>query len=240
MSWQNPKTNWTSADGVRNTDFNRIEGNILYLFNDAAREDVTLYVSLSGNDTTGNGTASSPYATLSKALSMLPKHLNGKNVNINVASGSYADDVDIRGFSGGMLTITGSLGTTVSLRSLTISFCTVMINSINLNITGAGGVTITNGANLITMSDFTLTSSGIKVSMCSRAHFAGKVTIRQSYTAIDVFANSSLYVGQILGNNNTVGLSATSGGQIAYNFNEIIAITAMYTSSGGRIITGVQ
>lgn len=240
MSWQNPKTNWTSADGVRNTDFNRIEGNILYLFNDAAREDVTLYVSLSGNDTTGNGTSSSPFATLSKALSVLPKHLNGKNVTINVASGSYADDVDIRGFSGGMLTITGSLSTTVSLRSLTISFCTVMINSINLNITGAGGVTITNGATLITMSDFICTSAGVKVSMCSKAHFAGKVTVRQAYTAIDVFANSSLYVGQLLGSNNTVGLSVTSGGQIAYNFNELIASTATYTASGGRIITGAQ
>ena len=249
MAWQSPKTDWSSSDGVRNTDFNRIESNILYLFNnDAAREDVTLYVSLpsssigggNGSDTTGDGSAAAPYATISKALSVLPKHLNGRSVTINVASGSYADDVDIRGFTGGMLTITGSLGTTVSLRSLTISFCTVMINGINLNITGAGGVTVTNGATLITMSDFTCTSAGVKVSMCSKAHFAGKVTVRQAYTAIDVYANSAVYIGQILGSNNTIGLSVTSGGQIAYNFNELIATTAAYTASGGRILTGAQ
>lgn len=27
MAWITPKTDWTAADGVRNTDFNRIEGN---------------------------------------------------------------------------------------------------------------------------------------------------------------------------------------------------------------------
>lgn len=32
MAWQTPKTNWAAADGVRNTDFNRIEGNTLELY----------------------------------------------------------------------------------------------------------------------------------------------------------------------------------------------------------------
>lgn len=35
MAWQTPKTNWQSADGVRDTDFNRIEGNTLELRNQA-------------------------------------------------------------------------------------------------------------------------------------------------------------------------------------------------------------
>ena len=34
MTWYTPKTNWTAADGVANTDFNRIEGNILEVRND--------------------------------------------------------------------------------------------------------------------------------------------------------------------------------------------------------------
>lgn len=35
MAWQTPKTNWGAADGVRNTDMNRIEENILELRNQA-------------------------------------------------------------------------------------------------------------------------------------------------------------------------------------------------------------
>lgn len=33
MAWTNPKTNWTSVDGVTSTDMNRIEGNALELYN---------------------------------------------------------------------------------------------------------------------------------------------------------------------------------------------------------------
>jgi len=31
MAWQTPKTDWTPADGVTNSDFNRIESNINYI-----------------------------------------------------------------------------------------------------------------------------------------------------------------------------------------------------------------
>lgn len=36
MAWQTPKTDWSSADGVRDTDMNRIEGNALELYNTKA------------------------------------------------------------------------------------------------------------------------------------------------------------------------------------------------------------
>ena len=36
MAWQTPKTDWSSADGVRDTDMNRIEGNALELKNTKA------------------------------------------------------------------------------------------------------------------------------------------------------------------------------------------------------------
>lgn len=40
MAWLTPKTDWDLPDGVRNTDFNRIEGNILELHERANRTDV--------------------------------------------------------------------------------------------------------------------------------------------------------------------------------------------------------
>ena len=39
MAWIAPKTNWSAADGVRDSDFNRIEGNTLELYNTKARQD---------------------------------------------------------------------------------------------------------------------------------------------------------------------------------------------------------
>lgn len=36
MSWQTPKVDWTRADGVRDTDLNRIEGNSQYLYENKA------------------------------------------------------------------------------------------------------------------------------------------------------------------------------------------------------------
>lgn len=36
MAWQTPKTNWAAPDGVRDTDFNRIEGNTQYLYDGIA------------------------------------------------------------------------------------------------------------------------------------------------------------------------------------------------------------
>ena len=48
-----------------------------------------LYVSTTGNDISGNGTNGSPYATLSKALSVA----SSCSSTINVAAGTYTDDL---------------------------------------------------------------------------------------------------------------------------------------------------
>lgn len=47
MAWQEPKINWTRADGVRDADLNRIEGNAQHLYSDVSalkqHIDDTLY-----------------------------------------------------------------------------------------------------------------------------------------------------------------------------------------------------
>ena len=57
MAWQTPKTNWSSADGVRDTDLNRIEENTRVLYFEKLRDNTTIYVSPSGNNSTGNGSS---------------------------------------------------------------------------------------------------------------------------------------------------------------------------------------
>ena len=137
MAWQTPKTNWFAADGVRDTDMNRIEGNILHLYTtDAVRSALVVYVSTTGNDTTGAGTPAAPYKTITKALSVIPKNLNGMSVSINIAAGTYEESVDISHFYGGTISLTGTSNAAVTILNLTVLNCVCTVTDTS-NITDA-------------------------------------------------------------------------------------------------------
>lgn len=247
MAWQSPKTDWGTSDGVRNTDMNRIEGNILELYNiDGLRVATTIYVSTSGNDTSGTGTSASPYRTITKAISMLPRNLNGNTATINVTGGTYSEAVNIKGFTGGMLLITGS--GVVTLNSLTVDSCTVEIRTIDIAFTGISStaVSVTNTGTLICYGYITVTGTGgaastaLRVSNCSSAHIGGRVTSTQCVTAVDVNNNSSLYMSQLAGSGATTGMRAIANSTISYGSSSISASVLRETSNGGRIHTGSQ
>ena len=61
------------------------------------KDSLDLYVSTSGSDTTGDGSESNPFRTIQHAVDMIPPVLNGKRVIINVAAGTYDEDVVIQG-----------------------------------------------------------------------------------------------------------------------------------------------
>jgi hypothetical protein len=56
---------------------------------------VNYYISPSGNDTTGNGSQGSPWATLSKALAAVPATLDASYV-VNAAGGYIVRDYQKR------------------------------------------------------------------------------------------------------------------------------------------------
>lgn len=170
MAWQTPKTNWTGTDGVRFGDLNRIEGNIAELLtrvvaNGGLDVNTTLYVSKSGSDTGGTGTSSQPFLTISKAVSFLPKNLNGRVCIINVAAGTYSESVALHDFHGGAIVINGTAGNSVTISGLTVENCSVLISDINLTVgssgifvgpkgmlyTGSSNITVTGAANAITL-----------------------------------------------------------------------------------------
>jgi hypothetical protein len=82
---------------------------------DTLTKNVTVYVSTSGSNTTGDGTSTKPYATINRALQDLPKYLGGYTATINVAAGTYLDPVTISGFSGGTLKVGVGASQAVSL-----------------------------------------------------------------------------------------------------------------------------
>lgn len=61
---------------------------------------LNIYVSTSGNDTTGDGSQSKPFRTIQKAVDSIPPVLNGKVVKIRVSAGIYDEDVIIAGKAG--------------------------------------------------------------------------------------------------------------------------------------------
>ena len=68
-----------------------------------AAGDSTIYVSTSGNDASGDGSESLPFRTIQHAIDSISKDLHNREITINVASGTYAEDIEVAGFYGGTL-----------------------------------------------------------------------------------------------------------------------------------------
>ena len=136
MEWQTPKVDWAPEDGVLDADFNRIEGNIALLKENADSvspnvlvTDMTVYVKPSGDDYAGDGSNSAPYRTITRALEVIPKNLSGRSVTINIAAGTYTESVTIEGFDA-PINITGVVGASVSVSGLRVSGCTCFVSGI--------------------------------------------------------------------------------------------------------------
>lgn len=234
MAWQAPKVDWAAADGVRDTDMNRIEGNALALYEETARSSRLIYVSTTGNDDTGNGTSANPYATITKALSVVPKNIAGQNVSIYILGGTYAEAVSIKGFSGGVLTLTGA-SSTVTLDSISIEAAQVVVRSLPLVLTAAVGLVLSEKASFTTTGDVTTdgTSTGVNISGASTARIAGTHRHDGAGYAV-VCSGNSLYNAESIAGLGS--LHASSGGVIS----AASSLLNRSATSGGRIYIGSQ
>lgn len=71
----------------------------------ALQEDVVYYVASTGSDVTGDGTQAKPFRTIQKALSIIPKDLNGYTASIVVSPGTYDTTVNVIGYRSGEVII---------------------------------------------------------------------------------------------------------------------------------------
>lgn len=251
MAWQTPKTNWSSADGVRDTDFNRIEGNILELYDASGlKTNKTVYVHpTTGNDETGAGTSASPYATIAKALSVLPRNTESYDAFISLGSGIYNENVTIKGFTGKVV-LTGASSGQVTVNSLTVDGCVCMVNSITLKAQSSGtAITVTNcGALLCTSGNLAAhnTSTGticVNVSNGSTLLVANTLTCTGvgGGTGLSCNACSRAHVYTLAGNNKANGMEAGNGSILSYVVASMtVSGTLSLTFTGGRIYSGAQ
>lgn len=240
MAWQTPKTDWTGSDGVRNTDLNRIEGNILHLYNTSmVSADMNIFVDPTGSDSTGNGSSTSPYASITAALNSIPKNLSGRTVTIDIGAGQYDENVVIRGFSG---TINLYSSGVVRIQSLTVENSVVYQYGTQTNF--PGGIRLNHDAAYIGQSLTYVSAAGsIGVSVLNGSTFILYNTLSISNTtsaAIEVSGGSRFYASTVAGTSNTLGIRADTGGMASYGAINITATTRHITNTGGRVYTGAQ
>lgn len=206
----------------------------------------TVYVAVSGSDATGNGSSTAPYQTITKALSTIPKNLNGYTATINIEAGNYAENVAIFSFGNGKIIFNGN-GSDITISTLNVSTYSnclfTNMTRLTLNPTQDVGIRVAEGAILnieVPLSIGGTPTSGISV---RSALFTCRNTIIINNATIDavvVFDGGRVYISQISGSGNKTGLSASYGGVIHYSSSAIGANVPLFTSTGGRIYSGSQ
>ena len=206
----------------------------------------TVYVATTGNDTTGDGTSGKPYKTITKGLSAIPKNLNGFDATLYIAGGTYAENVTIKGFQGGILSI--MLQGNVVLSSFTVSTGQFVLVSASTATT----LTITNTASVpiiikeaskirfASTVDLVVNAAianyGIACLSCSILNMDGTATINNAGWAIHAKTNSNVFAKTLAGTGNVIGIQAEDGSTISYG-TKTISANKEKVLSGGSIIT---
>lgn len=211
---------------------------------DTLTENVTVYVSKSGNDNSGDGSSTKPFLTIQKAVDSIPKNLGGHIAQVSVGAGTYSEAVNIEFFADGRITITGASKAAVTIKGiLTVRKSAVNIENLALTIQG-GYVYITECGWINQDASSTLICSGsahgVYARFGSHAYMGGTFTINNTTSsAVRAGENSSVYLFEPNGSGNTLGMAA-QGGMIWFRVNNISATTDFSTAHGGRIFSGAQ
>lgn len=208
----------------------------------------TIYVATTGNDTSGTGGSSAPYATIGKALSTIPKDLGGNIVTVIISSGTYSESlVGIKWFSNGELRLQASDGTNkpVISNGIEVSRCTAHIVITNLKCNSSAtvsGFTINTSTSVyLTNCDSidvgTNTSSGFVCDNLSTSYIVDCSTTNCKQAII--CRNARCVVYSISGTAQT-GFYGTNGGDLRIRTHTGTYATAYYSEAGARIYTGSQ
>lgn len=209
----------------------------------------TIYVGPTGNDTTGKGTSTAPYASLTKALSVIPKDLGGQTIKISIASGTYLEEgPNINDFFGGTLYIEGNSDNPPVFNNrinCNNCQCRLSIKSIYtkapVDWSGFGFSRCTMVELNDCKVDATTTGKGFGIysSFLSTVYAHNCEINNCQYGLSSVWGR--LYTSTITGTGNTYGAHAGYGGQIGVAGTVPGYTTAQYvTYSGGRIYAAGQ
>ncbi|ULO09679.1 hypothetical protein H1230_13415 [Paenibacillus sp. 19GGS1-52] len=205
---------------------------------------LTYYVRTDGNDANTGlaNTAGGALKTIQAAIWKLPRIVNSL-VIINVAAGTYAEDVIIAGFSGsGVIQIVGDtvLSSTRSIQSLNLSSNALRteVYGVATTKTTTAGFTVSGCINAYLARCVCITASSfqgfyIEEGNCHMAECQASNRLAGVYAHV----NGKVLVQNMTGSGNNVGYSASYGGQISVGASTITA-TSLYTTFYGGVIFG--
>ena len=206
------------------------------------KNEKTIYVSTSGNDASGDGSEGYPFGTIQHAIDCAPKDLAGEEITINIASGTYAEDLIISGFSGGSIRLTFGA---VTINSITFYETRAIMSGTSLAITASGktyGFHCHRDSNIICQIPLTITGSTYGLFVGYGSKFAGrsKITINSCTFAVTSTYSALLYALELGGSKNNNGVQAAAGIAMIGTIAAAMASTLYATTVGGRIYTGAQ
>lgn len=203
----------------------------------------TVYVATTGSNTTGDGSQTAPYATINKALSTIPKNLNGFVATVNIAAGTYDENVYAAYFGNGLLRITGTVGDVVTVNKLEFfNVKYVEIDSISFNVQNQ--FLHVNASSVRVLTPFSASGGvyGVYATNFSDVLFSAPSTISNT-TNYGVVATSlsNIYIVEFLGSGNKMNIACTLGGVCVLGKDSSTTSSAQYfTDTGGRILAGTQ
>jgi len=207
--------------------------------------NMTVYVAVSGSDATGNGSSTAPYQTITKALSVIPKNLNGFDVTIVIGTGTYNEDVYIEKTFGGVIYLSGAEDAQIFIKSLRVFYGSTVEITVPMTVTGSinsNAVYVLN-ATLIVGTAMTITGAASYGMFANRNAYCRFVTLSVSNSTIGAITSTNFSEVSVInssGSNNTVGIRTSDGGSIVYINNTLAATTLYLSQTGGRIYSGSQ
>lgn len=207
-----------------------------------APEGSTIYVSTSGNDASGDGTETAPFKTIQHAIDSISKNLENRDITINIASGTYAEEIVVSGFYGGTLRF--AFGS-VTINTFSVYESCIIMTGTALYLAATEktyGFYCHRGANVICQMPMSVTGATNGIYAVFGSRFSGNrtITVNTCGNAVVSIYASYIYIATLEGIQNINGIQASAAiasiGSIASGF----ASTQYVTQTGGRIFTGAQ
>ena len=220
-------------------------------------ENVTYYVSPSGNDTNDGLTTNTRFKTIQHAIDLIPTVMNGKTYKIMLANGTYNEDLLIQNKLGGTVAIWGDkelYGTNqandITISSIDVSVCSnvaIQYMDLILNRTNGTSLLVSRPSYIIfyrcekvTINNNTnKTNTGIQTQQGATL-VAVVAPFYINYTNEAIISQTNGYVGIDVAtiNNSITGINSRSGGRVSFVTLTNNATTKATTSSGGRLLLG--
>lgn len=239
------KTTWTETTGITPERLNNLETQYDKAMADAvteAKQEIQYYVSTSGNDNNA-GTSGSPFKTIQRAVDVAHKAIAGQ-VRINIAAGTYPENVDIEDILVPKLFLYGNDETdTIIDGDIAISNAQhVQITDLQMR-NSYYGIIASNGLRRLQVSSVIINNASIGIS----AREVEMVTISSS--EIDANAEGircetvgTLAVSSTTFSEMSVGAISISGGTFAYTsgLNGSLGTVPVHRVSGSILIKGTS